>query len=289
MPASSDPARLALGLAALGWHILPLSPVSKRPLANCPACRPQHGIPAHLAHACPCLAAGGWCHGVRAATTDPGRITTWWQREPRAVPGVAAGPLRAGPGRHRRPRRPAPAHAWPPACCPASTSPPNPSRAMPGTTRAGSATAATPSPCWPGSAAAPDPWPAGPEHQPVTAATPSGGVHLWYQAPAPNLRQALADPAGRYGLAWQIDLKAGWSYGIAPGAATTAGTYPIRGGDPAQARPHAQLARPRGHPRHHHSTTPARHPAAATVSPAGPARPPTWPPSSTAAPSSSPP
>ena len=37
MPASSDPARLALDLAALGWHILPLSPVSKRPLGNCPA------------------------------------------------------------------------------------------------------------------------------------------------------------------------------------------------------------------------------------------------------------
>ena len=59
-------------------------------------------------------------------------------------------------------------------------------------------------------------------------------MHLWYQAPAPNLRQALADPAGRYGLAWQIDLKAGWSYGIAPGAITTAGTYPLRGGDPAR-------------------------------------------------------
>ena len=59
-------------------------------------------------------------------------------------------------------------------------------------------------------------------------------MHLWYQAPAPNLRQALADPHGRYGLAWQIDLKAGWSYGIAPGATTTAGAYQIRGGDPAQ-------------------------------------------------------
>ena len=79
----------------------------------------------------------------------------------------------------------------------------------------------------------PHPWPAGPEHQPVTAATPSGGTHLWYQAPAPNLRQALADPHGRYGLAWQVDLKAGWSYGIAPGAGTTSGTYPIRSGDPA--------------------------------------------------------
>ena len=79
----------------------------------------------------------------------------------------------------------------------------------------------------------PRPWPTGPQHQPVTAATPSGGAHLWYQAPAPNLRQALSDPHGRYGLAWQIDLKAGWSYGIAPGATTTAGPYPVRGGDPA--------------------------------------------------------
>jgi hypothetical protein len=59
-------------------------------------------------------------------------------------------------------------------------------------------------------------------------------VHLWYRAPAPKLRQALSDPHGRYGLAWQIDLKAGWSYGIAPGATTTADTYQIRGGDPAQ-------------------------------------------------------
>ena len=35
MPASSDPARLALELAAFGWHILPLSVASKCPLANC--------------------------------------------------------------------------------------------------------------------------------------------------------------------------------------------------------------------------------------------------------------
>jgi hypothetical protein len=57
-------------------------------------------------------------------------------------------------------------------------------------------------------------------------------VHLWYRAPVGGLRQALADPQGRYGLAWQVDLKAGWSYGIAPGAATIAGTYQVRGGDP---------------------------------------------------------
>ncbi len=92
MPTTSDPARLALDLAALGWHILPLSPASKRPLGNCPACRARHGQPAHQADACPCLGVGGWCHGVRAATTDPDRISAWWRREPRAVPGVAAGP-----------------------------------------------------------------------------------------------------------------------------------------------------------------------------------------------------
>ena len=41
-------------------------------------------------------------------------------------------------------------------------------------------------------------------------------------------------PRGRYGLAWQVDLKAGWSYGIAPGAVTTVGAYQLRGGDPAR-------------------------------------------------------
>ena len=233
MPASSDPAGLALGLAVLGWHILPLSPVSKRPLANCPACRPRHGLPAHLAGACPCLAAGGWCHGVRAATTDPARITAWWCREPRAVPGVAAGPsglvlvdidahtdqlpprLATGllPGIDLG-AEPIPREAWDD---PASFRDGRDTLTLLARLRGGA-----------------DSWPGGPEHQPVTAATPSGGVHLWYQAPAPNLRQALADPAGRYGLAWQIDLKAGWSYGIAPGAVTTAGAYPVRGGDPTR-------------------------------------------------------
>ena len=122
---------------------------------------------------------------------------------------------------------------WPPACCPASTSRPSPSLPSawddPARFRDGRDTLALLARLRGG----PRPWPTGPEHQPVTAATPSGGVHLWYQAPAPNLRQALSDPHGRYGLAWQIDLKAGWSYGIAPGAATTAGPYPVRGGDPA--------------------------------------------------------
>jgi Bifunctional DNA primase/polymerase, N-terminal len=243
MPAISDPARLALELAALGWHILPLSAASKRPLGNCSACRSQRGAPGHLARACPCLADGGWCHGVRAATTDPERITTWWRREAAAVPGIAAGPsglvlvdidahgsqlppyLATGllPGIDLA-AEPIPASAWDD---PARFRDGRDTLTLLARLRGG-----------------PRPWPRGPDHQPVTAATPSGGVHLWYRAPAEELRQALSDPQGRYGLAWQVDVKAGWSYGIAPGASTGKGTYQVRGGDPARpGRMPAWLAR----------------------------------------------
>jgi hypothetical protein len=242
MPALSDPARRALELAALGWHVLPLSPTSKRPLGNCLACRGQRGAPGHLARACPCLADGGWCHGVRAATTDPARITSWWQREAAAVPGVAAGPSGLvlvdidAHGGQPPPRlvtgllpgidlaaEPIPHSAWD-----------NPARFRDGRDtltllawlRGG-----------------PHPWPGGLEHQPVIAATPSGGVHLWYQAPADGLRQTLSDPKGRYGLAWQVDIKAGWSYGIAPGAVTSKGAYLLRSGPARPGRMPAWLAR----------------------------------------------
>jgi hypothetical protein len=233
MPATTDLARLPLDLAALGWYILPLSAASKRPLGNCPACRTEHGIPSHLADTCPCLADDGWCHGVRAATTDPARIVAWWHREPAAVPGVAAGPsglvlvdidahcgqlpprLATGllPGIDLA-AEPIPRGTWD---NPAQFADGRDTLTLLARLRGG-----------------PRPWPADSEHQPVSAASPSGGVHLWYRAPAAGLRQALADPQGRYGLAWQVDLKAGWSYGIAPGAATTVGTYQLRGGDPAQ-------------------------------------------------------
>lgn len=56
---------------------------------------------------------------------------------------------------------------------------------------------------------------------------PSGGRHLWYRAPAPNLRQALGE------LAWQVDIKAGWNYGIAPGAVTASGRYQVLSGNVA--------------------------------------------------------
>ena len=78
-------------LAAADWHILPLPAASKRPLCNCPARRDRPAGP-HPIERCPCLPAGRRRHGVRAATTDPARLTAWWHNEPGAVPGVAAGP-----------------------------------------------------------------------------------------------------------------------------------------------------------------------------------------------------
>ena len=200
--------------------------------ATVPPAAPRHGIPAHLAGACPCLPAGGWCHGVRAATTDPATIAAWWRRQPRAVPGVAAGPsglVLVDIDAHGSPPPPTLATGLLPGIDLAAEPIPREVWDDPARFRDGRDTLALLARLRGG----PRPWPTGPEHQPVTAATPSGGAHLWYRAPAPNLRQALSDPHGRYGLAWQIDLKAGWSYGIAPGATTTAGTYRLRGGDPA--------------------------------------------------------
>jgi Bifunctional DNA primase/polymerase, N-terminal len=267
-PASAQPARppvvqakalpglaIALQLARLGWQILPLSAASKRPLANCPSCRDTPAGPPHQIEDCPCLPAGRWCHGVRAATTDRDRLATWWQAEPTAVPGVAAGPsglvlldidahhdqlpadLATGllPGIDLT-AEPIDRHRW----------------ADPAGLRDGRNTLRLLAAIRGG----PAPWPPGPEHRPLTVATPSGGRHLWYLAPSPGLRQALSDPHGRYGLAWQVDIKAGWSYGLAPGATTTAGTYRVTSGDPARpghmpvwlAREIARVAGPRPAP-----------------------------------------
>jgi hypothetical protein len=206
MPLISDPARLALELAALGWHILPLSPASKRPLGNCTACRNQHGNPACQAGACPCLDAGGWCHGVRAATTDPDRITAWWRREPQAVPGAAAGPsglVLVDIDAHGGQLPPALATGLLPGIDLGAEPIPHSAWENPARFRDGRDSLTLLARLRGG----PRPWPSGPEHQPVIAATPSGGTHLWYQAPADGLRQALADPQGRYGLAWQVDIK----------------------------------------------------------------------------------
>jgi hypothetical protein len=232
IPSPSGAATGALGLAlvhaARGWHILPLSSASKRPLGNCLLCREDNGRPAHRIEACPCIPAGAWCHGVRAATTNPATITRWWQHEPEAIPGIATGPshlVLIDIDNHDAPFPADPA-----------------TQLLPGIDLT---TEALPEALWRDPGAFHDgrdslrllarlrggghPWPADPPHRPLTVTTPSGGRHLWYRAPAGNLRQAL-DP---HGIAWQVDIKAGWSYGIAPGATTSKGTYQTTRGDPA--------------------------------------------------------
>ena len=221
---------IALALAKQGWHVFPLSPGTKGPLANCKRCDPK-APGAHPIKACPCIAAGAWCHGVRAATTNPHRITTWWRRVPHAVPGIAAGPsglVLIDIDTHGEPLPDDHATAL-----------------LPGidlrTELIGEA-------AWRDRTAfrtgrdslmllahlrgQRNPWPNDTAHHPLVVTTPSGGTHLWYRAPdGIVLHQALAST--RRALAWKVDVKAGWSYGIAPGATTTAGTYTITSGDPA--------------------------------------------------------
>ena len=227
-PTCARPLRLALELAARGWWILPLSATSKCPLANCPACRDHdQGRKPHRIEDCPCIPAGAWCHGVRAATLDPERLTTWWTRQPDAIPGIAAGlsgltlididnhddpvpeDLATGllPGIDLTTERLPEAH-WQRR---EAYRDGRDSLKILARLRGGER-----------------PWPTDPEHQPLTVTTPSGGRHLWYQAPAEDLHQALSHPRG---IAWQVDIKAGHSYGIAPGATSRKGLYAITGGN----------------------------------------------------------
>jgi hypothetical protein len=220
---------IALALAKLGWHVFPLSPNTKGPLANCKHCDPKARI-THPIENCPCIAAGAWCHGVRAATTNPHRITAWWRAGPHAVPGITAGPsglVLIDIDTHGEPLPDDHATAL-----------------LPGidlrTELIGEA-------AWHNRGAfrtgrdslnllarlrgQRNPWPSDAAHQPLVVTTPSGGTHLWYRAPdGIALHQALAST--RRALAWKVDVKAGWSYGIAPGAVTTAGTYTMTSGTP---------------------------------------------------------
>lgn len=222
---------LALSLAEHGWHVLPLTWTLKRPLANCDRCEPERGKTPHDPAGCPCIPAGRWCHGVRAATLDPARLTTWWTAEPRAVPGIATGPsglclIDIDTGHEPLPDNLAthllpgidlraediPAEAW---STPAQFRDGRDSLSLLARLRGRT-----------------NPWPSADHHRPLAAATPSGGAHLWYQTPAPGLHQVIANTRKTrpYGLAWQVDIKAGRSYGIAPGATAAAGLYrPLRG------------------------------------------------------------
>jgi hypothetical protein len=72
-------AAAAVAYAQAGYEVVPLR--GKLPLGNCPACEPRS--PRYCPHpAADCE--HELCHGLYAATSDPGRVQRWWARRPQA-------------------------------------------------------------------------------------------------------------------------------------------------------------------------------------------------------------
>lgn len=207
--ASARPNALARWCAARGWPVHPLAPGTKVPAPNCGTCSTR----GHTADGCPCLRTGRWCHGFLAATTDLRTVDTWWTTTPGFGVGIACGPAGLVV-------IDADAHA--------GAVIPDRARLLPGidipdhvdltglangfhTLSLLAALRGQTSP-------ADDP-------STLRVRTPSGGMHIWYQAhPHLPVRSSSGDGKNR-ALAWQVDVRALGGYIIAPGTSTTAGTY----------------------------------------------------------------
>src|SRR4029077_18654226 len=74
----------ALGYMRQGWPVFVLGR-SKRPVANCPACK--HAGPGHDPAGCACLT----CHGVHAATTTSPRLGATLGWVPRGLLAIRTG------------------------------------------------------------------------------------------------------------------------------------------------------------------------------------------------------
>lgn len=216
-PAPPKPLDVALWLASQGIHVHPLIPGRKLPPRNCNRCSPGTAaepnslyIP-HTPDECKCIEAGLYCHGVHAATTESEYIRTWWQKIPDAAVGVAAGPsglLILDVDRHGG-DLPAPDQILPGLDLPEDISL--------DTIRDGLDVLALL--CEIRQAPLPDIAP-----QTLAVKTPSGGMQYWYRIPEGSQWKSSSKTLG-----WQLDVKAGWGYGIAPGSVTPKGTYQASG------------------------------------------------------------
>ncbi|MEU1569087.1 bifunctional DNA primase/polymerase [Streptomyces mirabilis] len=216
-PAIPEPARVARWCVAQGFPVFPLSPGCKTPLPGCPRCR--RGSSAYVEHSaeeCTCPAEDGWCHGFYAATLSPARVERWWSQPRRGV-GVATGPARlvvVDVDRHGK------------------TPPADPRRILPGlevslaeavTVRDGlDVLRLLASRCERGDPAL--------GTSTLTVRTPSGGLHLWFRAPARTTWRSSVggDHRGR-SLGWQLDVRAQGGYIVAPGTRTKTGSYEVIG------------------------------------------------------------
>ncbi|MFD1150463.1 bifunctional DNA primase/polymerase [Saccharothrix hoggarensis] len=191
------------------WHVLPLHPGTKRPLAGCPDCRGGGG---HTAAQCPCLARGdgALCHGVWAATADTTVICRWAARWRTTVWAVHLGvsellaiDLDAHGG--TPPAQPLNGVPWPEGNVPPAD---------------GIDTFATLASLR-GRAF---------DLDTLATQTPSGGLHLIYTAEPGRWKSTSGrvrdgEDVVTSGLGWQIDIKAYGGYVVLPGSTTPVGTY----------------------------------------------------------------
>jgi Bifunctional DNA primase/polymerase, N-terminal len=199
---------VALWCASQSWPVHPLRPGAKTPAANCRSCSER----GHVPQGCSCLRQGRWCHGFLAATLDEDLIASWWAATPGFGVGVACGP--AGLVVIDIDAHPTPV--------------PGRDRLLPGIDIDGRVDLT-------GLASGYDtmallaalrgePTPADDEAT-LRVRTPSGGLHVWYRA-APGETYASSTGSGTSrALAWQVDVRAGGGYIIAPGTRTKDGLY----------------------------------------------------------------
>ncbi|MFF2518250.1 bifunctional DNA primase/polymerase [Streptomyces sp. NPDC058086] len=197
--------RTALWCAAQGWPVHQLAPGRKTPAARCRRCQQRR----HRLSDCPCIAAGRWCHGLHAATTDVIRIRNWWTAQPRFGVGVVCGPAglividvdahaAALPARDRL----LPGVSVPESVSLAGLRQGFHSLALLAALHGAKGPAA--------------------DSTTLRVRTPSGGLHIWY-ATTPELGRRSSSGSGlRQTLAWQVDVRAHGSYLFAPGTKTAA-------------------------------------------------------------------
>jgi hypothetical protein len=194
MTSSEDILGAALAAAARGWHVFPLRPGSKIPAL--------HGL-----HRCPrngacALGHQGW---EQRATTDPERIrATWTARPGRPLHnvGIAAGPSGLVVIDLDVPK-------------PGDAPPPDWVLEAHGVTDGQDMLALL-------AEQANQPLPA----DTYTAATPSGGLHLYYQAPAETVLRNTSGERGN-GLGWNIDTRAHGGQVVAAGSIVAGGQYRV--------------------------------------------------------------
>ncbi|MFD9442442.1 bifunctional DNA primase/polymerase [Streptomyces sp. NPDC060006] len=205
------PVDTALWCAEHNWPVHPLAPGRKTPAANCADCQSH----SHPPERCPCIPAGRWCHGFHSATTNRNRIIRWWQHQPRFGVGVACGPAGLVVIDVDSHSAAAPAHdrLLPGIHIPDSIS-------LSGLRHGFHSLALLAA-----LRGQDDPTK---DTTTLSVRTPSGGLHLWYTAPASDAWRCSTGSGTQRALAWQVDVRAHGGYIIAPGTTTAAGTYTTR-------------------------------------------------------------